>query len=750
MQMPATFLRRPPVGLDEDLGIRPNVSAEHRWRGAGVLSAGIFVMGLARGGPATRSKRSNRPSSQPVSGPSRRTTATAACLVLILGLGFGLTSSAAIAEALGIEPTQDVAASDATVLDGQTQGVQAQAVAAPLHDLPRLGGVAAPGAGPVDRPESSQTGEPLRAGLPEAAVGGTGVEPAGQPPAASAARLEQAAAELRLFSPRLLTTFYRQRGYRPAWSPVQAQVMIDLAHGSRWHGLEPSEFHLDALRELVSAAVLEGEPRDGDARWRAELLLSDALLRYLHHLQYGQFNPRQINPDWTFVDSIDAALLTAEMHAVLAAADLGAAVDEVLPRAPFYEQLKRGYQRYLALAEAPDAVARSAAIPPGANLKIGMRDPRVPVIRERFERLDGYRFGSSSDPDIYDRALYEAVREFQGRSGLAQDGVIGPRTLAALNRPFRERLAIIRANLERMRWLYHGLRDNYLLVDIAAFQLQLMRGHEPVWSTRTIVGTREDQTPMFRDEVEHLVFNPTWSVPPSIQKEMRSVPSGYRVIDRRTGRRVTPSDPTNWRRYRLVQSAGPKNALGRVKFMFPNGHAIYLHDTPSRHLFSRPERAYSHGCVRVDNPLELAQELLGAPQWQMDEIERVLDRGRTRYVNLEAHLPVLLYYITARADEAGRVGFRPDIYERDAQLLAAMEQPASAARIVFNDASETVAETGPAEAQSVSQADGDGAQRDDGGPDGVDVLPNEANEASIRQSPPAMWLAANRFGDSIR
>jgi len=251
--------------------------------------------------------------------------------------------------------------------------------------------------------------------------------------------------------------------------------------------------------------------------------------------------------------------------------------------------------------------------------------------------------------------------------------------------------------LERMRWLYQDLPGDYLFVDIAAYQLELVRNHEPVWQTRVVVGTGENQTPMFRDKMEHLVFNPTWSVPRSIQKKMRGVPSDYKVIDRRTGRRVHPSNPTDHRRYRLVQQPGPRNALGRVKFMFPNGHAIYLHDTPSRHLFARSRRSYSHGCVRVQEPLDLAREVLAKQNWDMSQIQRVVDSGRTRYVNLDEHLPVLLYYLTARADEQGRVGFRQDLYERDASLFAALESPSGADRLVFKEppAAESEVDTGP-------------------------------------------------------
>lgn len=501
-------------------------------------------------------------------------------------------------------------------------------------------------------------------------------------------RLDQAILELPLFSPRLLRELYLERDFRYAWNSARAASMLDLALGGVAHGLEPSDFNADAIRALLAQSVLDATD-NALARWRADLILSDALLRYLHHLQFGKHNPKAINPDWTFVDSVDAAALQAEMQDVLAAADLITAVDAVLPKASFYEQLKLGYGRYLALSERLQLEGGWRPIASGPNLKIGMREPRLRRVREQLALLDGYEFPPPDDPDIYDKPLYDALREFQGRSGLAQDGVIGPRTLAALNHPFDERLTSVRANLERMRWLYHELPKDYLLVDIAAFQLELVRDHQSVWSTRAVVGTDENQTPMFRDAMEHLVFNPTWSVPRSIQKTMRAVPGDYKVIDRRTGRRVYPSHPTDHRRYRLVQQPGPRNALGRVKFMFPNGHAIYLHDTPSRHLFARGRRSYSHGCVRVQQPLDLAREVLAKQNWDTSGIKRVVDSGRTRYVNLDEHLPVLLYYLTARADEHGRVGFRHDVYERDLSLLAALEVAPEADRLVFREIPES-------------------------------------------------------------
>ncbi|HCS92403.1 MAG TPA: murein L,D-transpeptidase [Chromatiaceae bacterium] len=484
-------------------------------------------------------------------------------------------------------------------------------------------------------------------------------------------------AEVSLFSPRLLAEFYAERGYRNAWDDQRAGSLLKLARASREDGFDPEDFHADAVAHVIETGQLQAASEA--QRAIADLLLSDALLRYVHHFRFGKYNPRHINPGSIFVEKADAEALKVDMELALATPDLVEELTAVLPNPPFYRHLKLGYQRYLEIADR----GTWQDIPGGTNLSLGMQDQRVPLIREHLAVIDGYQSATPVDPEQYDADLVAAIKGFQQRSGLSQDGVVGPNTLRALNQPIDDRLLTIRANLERMRWLYNELPPDYLFVDVAAFRLHLFRDHQEVWTTRVITGTFDDQTPMFRDEMEHIVFNPTWSVPASIQKKMRGVSSRYKVIDRRTGRRVSGVNASNYKRYRIVQPAGPSNALGRVKFMFPNGHAIYLHDTPSRHLFARAVRTYSHGCVRVKDPLTLAQQVLNQPSWDQSTINRVVKRGKTRYVRLDEHLPVLLYYLTAFADEQGRVGFRRDVYKRDKRLFAALERPADTDRIAF-------------------------------------------------------------------
>jgi L,D-transpeptidase YcbB len=472
--------------------------------------------------------------------------------------------------------------------------------------------------------------------------------------------------EIPLYSPRLLAELYAERDYRPAWDARRAEALLELARASRGDGFNPDDFHVEAIAAILDSGDLQSV--DAARRDTAELLLSDALLRYVHHFRFGKHNPERLNRGWTFQEDADADQLQADLARALAAADLSAELDALLPNPDFYRNLKKGYQRYLAIADR----GGWQDIPGGPNLNVGAKDPRVPLIREHLEVSDGYAPGFVAEPELYDEDLAEAIKGFQRRSGLAADGVVGPNTLRALNFPLQDRLLAIRANLERMRWLYNDLPNDYVFVDLTAFELYLVRNDEEVWRTKGIIGTVENQTPMFRDEIEHLVFNPTWTLPESIAKKYRGVPSGYTRV--RSGGR-----------YYLVQQPGPRNALGRVKFMFPNGHAIYLHDTPSRHLFGRAQRAYSHGCIRVHQPLTLAQHVLNKPAWDDAEINRVVRRGRTRYVHMDEHLTVLLYYLTAKADAEGRVGFRRDIYNRDRRLLAALDQPvdSGAERIAF-------------------------------------------------------------------
>ncbi len=481
-----------------------------------------------------------------------------------------------------------------------------------------------------------------------------------------------------LWSGAVLAEFYWSRDHKPAWTrQADLEALLQVIEASPADGLDPADFHVQTVRALSKPGSLD---RLGRAdRLAADIALSDALLRYLHHIRYGRLDPAQVNRGWNHRPPIPAEGLVRDMGSVLAASDPRARLAELAPNPFFYARLKRALHDHRGDAK----LAERPPIPSGRHLAQGDRDPRVPEIRERLSLLGDHKDPPPADPELFDDALRAALISFQGRFGLTADGVAGPSTVAALNRPYdANKVAQIRMNLERMRWFYADLPDDYVLVDVAGFMAHVVRDGEVDYSTRVVVGTPKDQTPSFRDEMEHVIFNPTWTVPPSIQKKMRGA-GRFKMVDRRTGRAVSGGNASDYRRYSLIQAAGPGNALGRVKFIFPNGQAVYLHDTPSKGLFSHTVRAYSHGCVRVQDPLKLAEVILDRPKWDQSQIKRVVAGGRTRTVPLEEHLPVILYYLTALADDDGRVSFRRDIYGRDPGVLRAFAGQPSKARVAF-------------------------------------------------------------------
>jgi murein L,D-transpeptidase YcbB/YkuD len=326
-------------------------------------------------------------------------------------------------------------------------------------------------------------------------------------------------------------------------------------------------------------------------------------------------------------------------------------------------------------------------VPAGAALKPGTSDPRVVVLRRRLA-VTGDLSGQPLDAELYDETLAVAVRGFQQRHQLATDGEVGPATLAELNLPVEARITQIRVNLERGRHVLHEIGDDDLvIVDIAGYELRYVQNRKVTWTSRVQVGQPFRQTPIFKSAIDHIVINPTWTVPPGILGKdilpaVRKDPGylakrGLEVYDR-NGRRVDPG-AIDWSRYTgnsfpyfLRQAAGPSNALGRVKIMFPNPYLVYLHDTPSRSLFDMDTRAFSSGCIRVERPFELVEKLLADPQWSATALQRAVESGETRTVRLARPVRLLLIYWTVDEDDAGRLVFRRDVYDRDQPLARAL------------------------------------------------------------------------------
>jgi murein L,D-transpeptidase YcbB/YkuD len=480
----------------------------------------------------------------------------------------------------------------------------------------------------------------------------------------------------------VLPRLYERRAHLPVWSQANVEQLLAAIDRSREEGLTPKDYHRDGVFEY--AELLRRGIDDSERQAEYDILATDALIRLAYNLFFGKADPRELDPDWNTLRQVQGDDPVAFLQNALSSGKVDAALEGLSPQQPYYRNLKSA----LAVYRGIEARGGWPLVPAGPTLKPGMRHARVEVLRQRLAAT-GDLTAPASDPMLFDGALAEAVTAFQKRHRMTADGAVGPATLAALQVPVQERIDQIRVNLERARWMLHDVPQTFVVVDIAGFEAGYFRAGKLLWRSRVQVGKPYRRTPIFRSNISYLVLNPTWTVPPGIQardilpavKRNRGylAAKNLRVIDRQ-GRTVDPAR-IDWSRYSgrsfpysFRQDPGPDNALGQIKFMFPNPHFVYLHDTPSKDLFERDVRAFSSGCIRVERPLELAELLLNDPdQWSLEKIRSAVDTRKTQTVTLPAPVPVLLYYWTAQGQADGSVHFKNDVYRRDPAVLKALD-----------------------------------------------------------------------------
>lgn len=481
-----------------------------------------------------------------------------------------------------------------------------------------------------------------------------------------------------------LMRFYERRQFTPAWdSPAKLDQLLAAIGASVRHGLDPRDYHLEPLADLVEAS--RQDPPPGLAG-ELEILATDALARLAFHLRYGKVNPEQIESTWNFSRNMGGVSPVTVIQSLVEADDLGGMLASYAPESDFYRGLMEYLQAYRELA----AHGGWPRLEGGETLRAGAQSPRVPALRGLLAIMgDLADDAQNEDPEIFDAALETAVRRFQERHGLDPDGAVGRQTLAAMNVPVEARIDQLRINLERARWVFRDLEPRMLLVNIARFRVVMLENQKVTWSTRAVVGRPYRQTPVFKARMTYLELNPTWTVPPTILREdllpeIRRDPAvlqrrNMSVLDRQ-GARVDPAT-IDWETvtartfpYMIRQEPGADNALGRVKLMYPNPYHVYMHDTPARELFSRSARSFSSGCIRLERPFDLVRLLLAGTEWDDAAIDRALAAGRTRVVNLPQPITVLTLYGTAVPEE-GRIHFAADVYDRDDRLLRALNAP---------------------------------------------------------------------------
>ncbi len=483
----------------------------------------------------------------------------------------------------------------------------------------------------------------------------------------------------------LLSLFYASRNYEPAWSDLEyAKRIVRLLNKSTKEGLNPRDYHAQGLFILLKKIKKERGDR-GWLRAKLDILLTDGVLLYASHLVNGKVAPSTLAESWNYERmQFLPEEVVKELNNHVDNKTIEQALRALIPQSDNYLELKKGLAEFTRLAHNYrfKKIELTSTVHPGQN------HPKLPEIRYRLYLLG--LLSVPSDDTYYDNELYRSVIRFQRKFHLDIDGLIGPGTLAALNVPFAQRADQIRANMERVRWITDDLSDDVLVVNIAGFRLWLFRDGEDIWTTEVMTGSVRTQTPVFKARMSYLVFNPTWTVPRSIIREMmpkfKDDPNyinehNYRLVDR-NGNRVMP-ESLDWSAlgknnfpYRLVQMPGEGNALGRVKFIFPNEHAIYLHDTPSKHLFAESNRAFSHGCIRVNKPLRLAELLLNDERlWKPEDIDAVVNNKTLRQVQLNKPVDVIIMYWTVQPTDFGELGFVDDVYDRDRALLTALDKP---------------------------------------------------------------------------
>ncbi len=351
------------------------------------------------------------------------------------------------------------------------------------------------------------------------------------------------------------------------------------------------------------------------------------------------------------------------------------------------QRLEAQLQRHRALADA----GGWPEVPDGPTIRPDAEDPRLATLTRRL-----LVSGDISDADMpvatseYNETLQNAVRRFQARHGLEADALVGRATLRALNVTVQQRIDQIRVNLERVRWHLDAEINDLILVNIPAYRAHVIRDGEIIWTTNVIVGDPENKTPVFHSVLKNVVFNPTWTVPhsiaseellPKIKQDLSFFRRGNYDLFDRAGNPVDPSS-VDWSAieqrtfpFTLVQQPGPVNQLGQVKFMFPNEYSVCMHDTPAKSLFDKAARALSHGCIRVDEPLGLAEVLLGSEKWSREQVDSQVKSKATRTVVLPEPLPIHVVYWTAEVDDLGVMHFYDDIYEWDATVLERLDKP---------------------------------------------------------------------------
>lgn len=488
--------------------------------------------------------------------------------------------------------------------------------------------------------------------------------------------------------------FYANREFKEAWS--SDGILTEIAYELRFEikqaefdGLNPANYNLSLIESFFKSFE---ENKKSNSENNAvdladlDLLLSDSYFYLSSHLERGKVDPTKIESKWEITRKSRKVNHLELLEAALQSGSIRKSLESLYPS---FDMYRKGREVIRALNERKKSDSIDwKTVKIDKTLKLGDANSGIPALRQRLVFWNYLESYESEDPRLYDSAMFAAVKEFQKRNGMEPDGALGKLTVNALNQSPRYLMDIAAVNMERLRWLPDTLRDSELIVvNIANYQLDYLSKGDTMFTGKVIVGKQYHASPIFSAPMKYIVFSPYWNVPnsiarneliPSIRKNPSYLSNKNMEVVTHSGKLIDPS-AVNWSSksfpYMIRQKPGGDNALGLVKFMFPNKYSVYLHDTPSKSLFEREDRALSHGCIRLQHPEQLAKLLLSdIPGWTDEKIQTSMHQTKEQIVNLNREIPVILIYLTFWADSKGQGHFRPDIYDRDKEILVALRK----------------------------------------------------------------------------
>lgn len=496
-----------------------------------------------------------------------------------------------------------------------------------------------------------------------------------------------------LYSSVLIPQFYANRGFENAWikhhdSLDLVEEFIQYIEAIEHHGLQPEHYHLQKIKTIKAEIEDKNLAFDPNRIAQIDLLLSDAFFMLSSHLYYGKVDAEKVKANWNIRRDKPQLALDKKLEMLVMMKNTFVFMKIFYPQHPGYELMVQKAKELSLILE--DDYAVEIAIPEGQfHLDLTKDSLYQQAICDKLIFL-GYMDAKDLDSTNQLNRTIEAIKLFQKTHGLNPDGKIGKNTIRALNQPIQDKINALHVNAERLRWMPDSLNKRHILVNIADFTLDFINDRDTILRMRTVVGQDFRQTPVFNARMTYLVLSPTWTVPPTILKNdvIPAVAKNINYLKNKNMKIIDTNgkeiDPTtiDWQKakargtipYRVRQEPGDHNALGRVKFMFPNKYNVYLHDTPSKELFERDSRTFSSGCIRVDKPFELAQLLIGdSITWPADAIKSAMYSGVEKTVSLKKPVDVYIFYLSAWSD-GKLIHFRRDVYSRDPAILKALKE----------------------------------------------------------------------------